>query len=267
MRFHKTRNALITAGLPMAMMLGAPAEAAFLPGFEGYSVLGGGTSQCPLCDSTVNFAVWQNTDGNWLNDLPNPTDLGPTTTGAEQYVYMYQVVNTDPLNVQNQILENFNVSFGPAGGSTTPTPFLSGGYFDNTVFNNPSSAITPLDTPDDGSPSQLSTVNPFAANTSAFDPNALSANIMANPAVGGGGDYPGELFQWNAGNEIPADGTSSVLFLTSDLEPTFRWAETESPGGFGAAGDVPSAVPVPAAVWLFGSALLGLIGVARRKAG
>ena len=28
----------------------------------------------------------------------------------------------------------------------------------------------------------------------------------------------------------------------------------------------PSAVPVPAAVWLFGSGLLGLIGVVRRKA-
>ncbi|MCP4042838.1 MAG: VPLPA-CTERM sorting domain-containing protein, partial [Gammaproteobacteria bacterium] len=29
-------------------------------------------------------------------------------------------------------------------------------------------------------------------------------------------------------------------------------------------GDV-SAVPVPAAVWLFGSGLIGLLGVARRK--
>ena len=27
----------------------------------------------------------------------------------------------------------------------------------------------------------------------------------------------------------------------------------------------PSAIPVPAAVWLFGSGLLGLVGVARRK--
>jgi len=27
----------------------------------------------------------------------------------------------------------------------------------------------------------------------------------------------------------------------------------------------PPAVPVPAAVWLFGSGLLGLVGVARRK--
>jgi len=28
---------------------------------------------------------------------------------------------------------------------------------------------------------------------------------------------------------------------------------------------MPSAVPVPAAVWLFGSGLIGLVGVARRK--
>ena len=32
------------------------------------------------------------------------------------------------------------------------------------------------------------------------------------------------------------------------------------------ASTAPSAVPVPAAAWLFGSGLLGLVGVARRKA-
>jgi hypothetical protein len=259
------KKGLIATAVPVAMLLATSAEAAFLPAFEGFSVFGAGANQCPLCDSTVSFAVWQNTDGNWIDDLPTPTDLGPATTGTEQYVYMYQVINTDPLNVQNQILENFNVSFGPQGGPTVPTPFLAGGFFDNTVFNNPSSAIAPLDTPDDGVPSALSTVTPFTVNTSAFDPNSLSANIMANPAVGGGAAYPGALFQWNAGNEIPAAGTSSVLFMTSNLAPTYRWAETESPGGFGAAGDVPSMVPVPAAVWLFGSGLLGLIGIARRR--
>jgi hypothetical protein len=30
-------------------------------------------------------------------------------------------------------------------------------------------------------------------------------------------------------------------------------------------GDVVSAVPVPATVWLFGSGLIGLLGIARRK--
>lgn len=41
----------------------------------------------------------------------------------------------------------------------------------------------------------------------------------------------------------------------------------EFPGGFGAgiSYNSPSAVPLPAAAWLFGSALFGLVGVARRK--
>jgi len=38
---------------------------------------------------------------------------------------------------------------------------------------------------------------------------------------------------------------------------TFAWAVRS--------GDVPAVVPVPAAVWLFGSGLIGLISIARRK--
>lgn len=56
----------------------------------------------------------------------------------------------------------------------------------------------------------------------------------------------------------------SVTTVTSDMpggpfagfQPTFN----------GTATVVPSAVPVPAAAWLLGSGLLGLVGVARRKA-
>jgi hypothetical protein len=49
----------------------------------------------------------------------------------------------------------------------------------------------------------------------------------------------------------------------------FTIEETDSSGnttflGFGRL-DAVSAVPIPAAVWLFGSGLLGLIGIARRK--
>ena len=40
-------------------------------------------------------------------------------------------------------------------------------------------------------------------------------------------------------------------------------------GGFGSASSglayMPSPVPIPAAVWLFGSGLIGLVGLARRK--
>ena len=44
------------------------------------------------------------------------------------------------------------------------------------------------------------------------------------------------------------------------------WDDTRINTGVGSALVRTSVVPVPAAVWLFGSGLIGLIGVARRKA-
>lgn len=49
-------------------------------------------------------------------------------------------------------------------------------------------------------------------------------------------------------------------------EPTFFGSPAVLQGLF-LAGPTPSAVPVPAAAWLFGSGLLGLVGIARRKTG
>jgi hypothetical protein len=50
---------------------------------------------------------------------------------------------------------------------------------------------------------------------------------------------------------------------TIQIEPTFLAAHPEYSLSFSS--NLPAAVPVPAAVWLFGSGLLGLMGVARRK--
>jgi len=58
----------------------------------------------------------------------------------------------------------------------------------------------------------------------------------------------------------PADAVSARLLLLHVLTPpapgngTVRWDDASI-----------SAVPVPAAVWLFGSGLIGLIGIARRR--
>lgn len=52
---------------------------------------------------------------------------------------------------------------------------------------------------------------------------------------------------------IVPDGGFKGFFYTLHLEGTIG------------AGSAPSAVPVPAAVWLFGSGILGLAGVARRR--
>ena len=47
-------------------------------------------------------------------------------------------------------------------------------------------------------------------------------------------------------------------------ELALRWEFTCANDVIEGAVDVP-AVPVPAAVWLFGSGLIGLVGIARRK--
>jgi hypothetical protein len=74
------------------------------------------------------------------------------------------------------------------------------------------------------------------------------------------------------GNGVPAFGSESALVgdtytmatVTSDMpggpfagfQPTFNGTATVNMG----------TIPVPAAAWLLGSGLLGLVGVARRKA-
>ena len=72
---------------------------------------------------------------------------------------------------------------------------------------------------------------------------------------------------------IPPDGTSSLVYLTATLDGDqmldIVWAETESPGGFGAAGDVvgiknvgvPFAVPEPASIAVWCGMLLMIGGV------
>jgi hypothetical protein len=66
----------------------------------------------------------------------------------------------------------------------------------------------------------------------------------------------GWLYYFDGGIRGPSSGYKTIL---STAAPRAVWAVRD--------GDVLAAVPLPAAVWLFGSGLLGLAGFARRKAG
>ncbi len=70
------------------------------------------------------------------------------------------------------------------------------------------------------------------------------------------------------GINFNTDFSIESYFQSSGTTKTFQ-GEDDNFGWFGGSWDVSSysasPVPVPAAVWLFGSGLLGLIGVARRK--
>lgn len=95
-----------------------------------------------------------------------------------------------------------------------------------------------------------------------FDENpAESVTLLVMFAAGGSssftatspGSNPGGFLEWTAG---PLNGVTSIEFSAATLS---------SSNDFALAAANVSAVPLPAAAWLFGSALLGLVTVARRK--
>ena len=96
----------------------------------------------------------------------------------------------------------------------------------------------------------------------------------------------GAFWQWYAIQALPTGSTMSGFSFTTPFAPVagsannyFLWSNsyTGGPASIGNGGIVewghivapdfsaPTAVPAPASVWLFGSGLLGLIGVVRRK--
>ena len=181
--------------------------------------------------------------------------------------------NTCPLSANAAILSG-NVSFDSNTGLYTYSYIL-----DNT--SGPA-AIKELSVLVDSSQDRVSTP-PLSYTTSAgwsFG-KAVSGSSANSPL----NEY-GAFWQWYASQALPTGGTMSGFSFTTSSAPVtgsannyFLWSNSYTSGpslignggivewGHIVAPDFGATVPVPAAVWLFGSGLLGLVGVARRKAG
>ena len=128
--------------------------------------------------------------------------------------------------------------------------------------------------------SEISNVNGYISGSSGL------FTSDGNSALGGSGFNPGATAQdvtnWYGytGNVATTGlGTESGLYLMSaastaggalnlaTVSDLFNVALTSSGLVFSSLSSGGSPVPIPAAVWLLGSGLLGLAGVARRKAG
>lgn len=143
-------------------------------------------------------------------------------------------------------------------GVSSPTPFFgllwtaSGG----TLFG-PGTYTTGIN--GDGA-------DELASSTAAPLANGDGVYTWTVPAGSWGGNIN---FAWGATAGIDVfmvwstDGLTS-LDIDGDGTPGARMVDGPFPG-FSANFTPGPAVPIPAAVWLFGSGLLGLVGVARRK--
>ena len=91
--------------------------------------------------------------------------------------------------------------------------------------------------------------------------------VASNSVFGGDVPLDAGLGHWENGTLSLVDGVSQETAMDPSILVGSRKVFTDlDVAGLKDVGWEVSAVPVPAAVWLFGSGLLGLVGVARRRA-
>jgi len=112
--------------------------------------------QCQFCDTTNSFAVWRNQSGSLTQDLESfnipaadiITLFGTQFDDNAPYLFLYEVVNTNPLPFADSIpaelpIEDFNISVVQKDNAGVdqwagPSPYSSGGYINRHVFLNAS---------------------------------------------------------------------------------------------------------------------------------
>lgn len=257
------RNSLFQIGFSLALAVCSAqfVQAGFVPGFTGNSQMEhniGGIDQ-PGSDGLVNFAVWDTstgTTGNWIFDFL--TDYGvsftelaiiPGVSGFEPYVYLYQMVNTDPLPAAESALSLLQVEAGT---------FTAGGYLNmgatGVGFNEAAGVTGPVGNPAIGA----ATTDPVPGNQI---PGALGALSAVPFAILPGSETPTSvnnlasesLYQFDfpdlsvfpplTDHRVLPNGFSTIVVLTANLAPTYLTGTIHD--GKTTQGDIPSNTPEP----------------------
>ena len=170
----------------------------------------------------------------------NELTMGGANSAAPGSDGTYLAVANTPNNVD--VNGYANVGGVPIATTEFNTSNINGCVYDTGCMTNDSSGGLPL-------------ITDTATNTAFQDtpnyPNADGVGISGSPFQAGPFiDFSPNFDVYNmtfTGSDAGSTIAANCTFVSGDLCPTV------------------AAVPVPAAVWLFGSGLLGLVGVARRK--
>lgn len=148
------------------------------------------------------------------------------------------------LNTSNSFIEKFTFTTDSSGIVDWDLSILQNG-FNDLVNNETTSRII------------TRTVLPYGSYGTDIFENGTTFTCLVESCIG----VNSNLGVWDEGRIISNAGSwsASADYLTSDPLPT-------NPAYYYPGIPVtPPPVPIPSAVWLFGSGLIGLIGVARRK--
>jgi len=176
------------------------------------------------------------------------------------------------------ILEDFE-SFGIIPLQETP---ISTTYFDvaTTPILGGTSSFLRIDAGTVGEIHTIDGTRTLVAGSMSLDPFMLTFDLVAPTTFVGfwvtdfGDGGAGNLsFTNNAGDSFViassplANGNELFFGMVNDTSSftSFSLVKTSTDDGFGVDRIFLSQVPIPAALWLFGSGLLGLIGIAKRK--
>lgn len=259
------------AAAVMLTMAGGGAQAAIL---SGYNAAGDGDLFISIFRNTASPQSMIIDTNVSLLGLQDGTVLGGWTSTAAQQAAISAFLGTSSLS---------NFLFN-AGGVTNQVDFFDtatnndAGFF---VTTNSPVNLTTSNFSGSGLDASMSNINAFEVGMNNANPNMQANGNLITGILPGQQGYARDAFFWstNVGNTYTSVNTEAAVgtplslwnFRNDSLgfgEYQIGWAQVGTlniNGATGVASLTTSAVPVPAAVWLFGSGLVGLVGVTRRK--
>ncbi|MEE9494354.1 MAG: VPLPA-CTERM sorting domain-containing protein [Gammaproteobacteria bacterium] len=209
--------------------------------------------------ATVVTGVENGPTGNSIVDLLAGGQTLPVGDGSGDYTINSDLYSsfggTTPFNGADLFGDEDVYRFTLDGS----TPFSASIDLVGTVLGAPYNPIIFLGMTDPSNP--ITNEIKVASNDPLLPSTTADAFSVSNPVAG---DY--YLFVTQFGNS-PVSGNGTPLHQSNFDGVIIGGIEDTQSGNWGYTLNLSgvSAVPVPTAVWLFGSGLLGLIGVARRR--
>lgn len=266
----------LTAAVALASLSGI-AEAKWLAGVQEDGFTGGGEILLLAWDENRNVSVMQDLGGSYVefwdnfdntaytfNETLDPL-FGSTFADSAAGDVRYSLVSLNTgLNTVDEFNEPARFSNGLMVTTNADAPTLTrtaGARFDsaiNKIQGNTTAAMGDSSTfADNNAYFGDATTAPYAGGNGVWGRNLLTSSTFDTSTTS-----EESLYFWAFTKGMEASDATVGLLPAQDLKAAGQWTLDLSGNSIAYAS---AAVPLPAAVWLFASGLLGLGAVSRRK--